>query len=249
MAKETKKSPVEIKSVKQWNESLRSSTAAGKTVVVDFHAQWCQPCKMIAPRFSALASDTPQTLFLRVDVDDQKPIAQKYQISAMPTFLAIKAGKVVDTLQGADQYGLARLVAAHAGPNPPVAPLPEEAEREKVAGNAFYKDGQYPEAIEKYTAALSHAPSSAALYGNRSIAYLKCTPPEADLALADAQKATEVEPKWGKGYVRLGEALQVLERDEEAVKAYEQAVDLSTGLAKTEAKKKLETVKSKLGWH
>lgn len=114
---------------------------------------------------------------------------------------------------------------------------------------AFYKDGRYAEAIEKYTAAISLAPNSAALYGNRSIAYLKSTPPNLDLALADAQKATEVEPKWGKGYARLGEALQALERDEEAAKAFDQAVELSQGLAKTEAKQKLEAVKNRLGWH
>lgn len=72
----------------------------------------------------------------------------------MPTFLAIKAGQVVDNvnvlsyfdpiqllihpisqLKGADPQGLARLVASHAGPNPPIAPLPEAAEAAKAAGN------------------------------------------------------------------------------------------------------------------
>ncbi|KAJ7502921.1 thioredoxin-domain-containing protein [Mycena galericulata] len=241
--------PLEIKSVKQWNETLRGSTAAGMTVLVDFHAQWCQPCKAIAPRFSMLASQNPHVRFVRVDVDQQKPIAQKYQVTAMPTFLAIKAGKVVDMVRGADPQGLARLVLQHGGPNPPVPPLPAEAEAEKVAGNAFYKEGNYTEAIERYSAAIALAPNSGALYGNRSIAYLKSTPPELDLALVDAQKATEVEPKWGKGYARLGEALQALERDEESAKAFEQAVEFSQGLAKGEAKQKLEAVKKRLGWH
>ncbi|KAJ7125062.1 hypothetical protein C8R44DRAFT_914588 [Mycena epipterygia] len=241
--------PLEIKSVKQWNDSLRLSRASGETVVVDFHAQWCQPCKAIAPRFTMLASEYPHVRFLRVDVDQQKAIAAKYQVTAMPTFLAIKAQGVVDMVRGADPQGLGRLVSQHAGPNPPVPPLSDEAEAEKTAGNAFYKDGRYAEAIEKYTAAISLAPNSAALYGNRSIAYLKSTPPALDLALADAQKATEVEPKWGKGYARLGEALQTLERDEESAKAFEQAVEFSQGLAKTEAKQKLEAVKKRLGWH
>ncbi|KAJ6558415.1 thioredoxin-domain-containing protein [Mycena vulgaris] len=241
--------PLEIKSVKQWNETLRASTAAGMSVLVDFHAQWCQPCKAIAPRFSMLASQNPHVRFLRVDVDQQKAIATKYQVTAMPTFLAIKAGKVVDMVRGADPQGLARLILQHGGPNPPISPLPEEAEAAKSAGNAFYKEGRYAEAIEKYTAAISLAPTSAALYGNRSIAYLKSIPPDLDLALADAQKATEVEPKWGKGYARLGEALQAMEKDEECAKAFEQAVELSQGLAKTEAKQKLDAVKKRLGWH
>ncbi|KAJ7916812.1 thioredoxin-domain-containing protein [Mycena leptocephala] len=223
---EQKNSPIEIQNVKQWNENLRGSTAAGMT-----------PCKAIAPRFSQLASQNPHIRFLRVDVDQQKAIAAKYQVTAMPTFIAIKAGKPVDMVDtGADPQGLAHLVFQHGGPNPPVPPLPEEAEAAKVSGNAFYKDGHYAEAIEQYTAAISAAPNSGALYGNRSIAYLKLTPPNLDLALADAEKATEVEPKWGKGYARLGEALQALEKDEEAVKAFEKA-------------KKLEAVKKRLGWH
>ncbi|KAJ6576827.1 thioredoxin-like protein [Mycena sp. CBHHK59/15] len=241
--------PIEVQSVKQWNETLRGSTAAGMTVLVDFHAQWCAPCKAITPRFAALASQNPHVRFLRVDTDQQKAIASKYQITAMPTFLAIKAGKVVDMVKGVDPQGLARLVLQHGGPNPPVPPLPEEAEAAKVAGNAFYKDGRYAEAIEKYTAAISIAPNSAALYGNRAIAYLKSMPPNSDLALADAQKATEVEPKWGKGYFRLGEALEALDKDDESAKAFEKAVEFSQGLAQTEAKKKLEEVKKKLGWH
>ena len=53
----------------------------------------------------------------------------------MPTFLAFKEGKVVGTLKGADPAGLTSLVAKNAGPNPPVAPLPVDAEGAKVAGN------------------------------------------------------------------------------------------------------------------
>jgi len=239
----------EIQSVKQWNETLRSSTAAGMTVIVDFHAEWCAPCKAIAPRYASLASRYPQARFLRVDVDRQKAIAAKYEISAMPTFLAIKAGKVVDSLRGVDPQGLDRLVASHAGPNPPVAPLPEAAEAAKVAGNASFQQKKYSDALAKYSEAISLAPTSAQLYGNRSITYLRMDPPSPDLALADAQKATELEPKWGKGWVRLGEALQTLDRGEESIKAFEKGVEASEGLVKTEAKKKLEDAKKKLGWH
>ncbi|KAJ6525286.1 thioredoxin-like protein [Mycena vulgaris] len=127
--------PVEIQSVKQWNEIVQASTDAGKTIVVDFHAEWCGPCKAIAPKYNLLASQNPQVQFLRVDVDQQTTIAETFHVSAMPTFFAIKSKSVVGMLRGADPKGLDRLVREHAGPNPPVAPAagdekdgsPEEA--------------------------------------------------------------------------------------------------------------------------
>lgn len=157
-------------------------------------------------------------------------------------------------LKGADPQGLTRLALKHAGPNPPIAPLPEAAEAAKVAGNAFFKDGKYGEAIERYSEAISLAvrcspvfpfaqllispsfdlqPTAFSLYGNRSLSYLKSTPPSSSLALADAQKATELAPKWGKGWVRLGEALSAESKGEESVKAFEKAVETSDGLVKT----------------
>lgn len=55
---------------------------------------------------------------------------------------------------------MARLVQAHAGPNPPVPPLPEAAEQAKTEGNAAFKDGQWKQAIEAYTKAIDAAVSA-----------------------------------------------------------------------------------------
>ena len=106
--------PLEVANVSAWNTSLRTAKAEGRTVVVDFHAQWCGPCKVrthflkssldlseralkaIAPKFAELAASFPHVQFLRVDVDKQQTIAAKYKISAMPTFLAIVNGEVKD---------------------------------------------------------------------------------------------------------------------------------------------------------
>ena len=65
------------------------------------------------------------------------------------------------------------------------------------------------------------------------MSHLKNTPRAIDLALADARKAIDLEPKWGKGWVRLGEALEAKEQLEEAVEAFTQAGELSEGLVKT----------------
>ncbi|KAJ7250841.1 thioredoxin-like protein [Mycena haematopus] len=124
--------PVEIQSVKQWNEIVASSIAAGKTIIVDFHAVWCGPCKAIAPKYNQLASQNPQVEFLRVDVDEQPQIAETFHVSAMPTFFAIKANDVVGMVRGADPHGLTRLVKEHAGPNPPIAPISDEDKAEST---------------------------------------------------------------------------------------------------------------------
>jgi len=233
---------IEIQSISEWNNALRTSTAEGRTVIVDFHAEWCGPCKSIAPIYTNLATQFPQARFLRVDVDGQQLIAAKYQVKAMPTFLAIKAGTVVDSLRGADPNGLKNLVARHAGPNPPVPPLPEDAEAAKAAGNALFQAKQFSEALEKYTEAIQHAPNSAQLYANRSLTHLKTSPPSPSLALADAKKAVEMHPEWAKGLVRLGDAYLASGQEGDAEKAYSEAVQKAEGLMKTEAKQKLDSL-------
>merc|ERR1712141_823882 len=72
-----------------------------KICIVDFHAQWCGPCKMIAPKFQEFATKYTNVIALKVDVDDLDDTAQKMEISAMPTFLVLKGGKEVDRLMGA----------------------------------------------------------------------------------------------------------------------------------------------------
>ncbi|KAJ1017791.1 hypothetical protein NDA16_005108 [Ustilago loliicola] len=101
----------EVSSAAEFDAEL---TAAGsKLVVVDFHAVWCGPCKVIAPIFQRLASQYTNTVFLKVDVDRVQPVAQRYSVRAMPTFLFLKNKSVVDTLQGADPNRLTALVKQH----------------------------------------------------------------------------------------------------------------------------------------
>jgi thioredoxin len=268
--------PVEITSVTEWNTILRAARAAGRAVIVDFHAQWCGPCKQIAPMYSALATDANNAHgadFLRVDVDGPgtRVIAQKYQITAMPTFLVIRDGQVVDMVRGADPRGLQAAVKKHA-----VLLLAPDAEKAKAEGNKAFTAGDYESAITHYTTALEHAPQSAVLHANRSISYLKLAAQrqpsgskdgEDNLrpkALQDAVKATELDERWAKGWVRMAEALLASEEDSESVapelraegrrKLFEgaeaslhKAVGLATeGKVKLEAQKMLEDVQARL---
>jgi thioredoxin 1 len=65
-------------------------------VVVDFSAQWCRPCKSIAPHFDALAMKYPQVLHLKVDVDIQEAVYLKWEkaVPGIPTFLFFLHGEL-----------------------------------------------------------------------------------------------------------------------------------------------------------
>ena len=81
---------------------------------MDFSASWCMPCKMIAPVFEAYSKDVDfkNTAFVKVDVDEATEIAMKYGVQAMPTFLFIKDGSVVNRFSGADAAKLRQTILA-----------------------------------------------------------------------------------------------------------------------------------------
>jgi len=76
-----------------------------KTVVVDFTATWCPPCRMIKPIFEELAEehkDNKTIAFVKVDVDDNDETAAEYKVQSMPTFKFFVDGKEVHGFSGAD---------------------------------------------------------------------------------------------------------------------------------------------------
>ncbi|KAI4956795.1 hypothetical protein J4E86_005266 [Alternaria arbusti] len=84
-----------------------------KYTIVDFYADWCGPCKAIAPVFQGLAEKETKPgkmQFVKVDVDSQQEVAKKYGVSAMPTFLVIKSTSVVETIRGANPAALTAAV-------------------------------------------------------------------------------------------------------------------------------------------
>jgi thioredoxin 1 len=70
--------------------------------VVDFYANWCGPCKKIAPQFAELSSSIKGVVFLKVDVDVNREVSSKYEVKSMPTFLFIKNGRVLTKTSGGD---------------------------------------------------------------------------------------------------------------------------------------------------
>ncbi|XP_029946452.1 thioredoxin, mitochondrial [Salarias fasciatus] len=70
-------------------------------VLVDFHAQWCGPCKILGPRLEkAIAKQKGRVAMAKVDIDDHTDLAIEYGVSAVPTVLAMRGGDVVDHFVG-----------------------------------------------------------------------------------------------------------------------------------------------------
>jgi Grx4 family monothiol glutaredoxin len=108
--------------VKSLNSKSELDAAVKSGVsVLHFWASWCEPSKAMEPVLAQLAVDCPQAHFFRVEAEEQADISDAYDVGAVPYFLFMKDGTVVDKLQGADAPELANKVAKWAGDNTSVS--------------------------------------------------------------------------------------------------------------------------------
>lgn len=70
------------------------------TVLVDFYADWCGPCQMIAPVLEEIAGEHPEITVGKVNVDDDVSLAMKYNVASIPTLIIMKNGKEHDRIIG-----------------------------------------------------------------------------------------------------------------------------------------------------
>lgn len=99
--------PIEIASAEQFNDLLKKS----RVVVADFYANWCGPCKQIAPVFEALSTSLSKpnlVTFVKINTegDGSRTIAQAYGVSSLPTFIFFRDGNVSEKVVGADAQRL-----------------------------------------------------------------------------------------------------------------------------------------------
>lgn len=87
--------------VKDKDDFQKKVLASAKPVLVDFYADWCGPCKALSPKLDAVMGEKEGLLELaKIDIDIHSDLALEYQVTGIPTVLAVRNGKVVNKFTG-----------------------------------------------------------------------------------------------------------------------------------------------------
>lgn len=106
---------ISIHSASELETKFNAASSLSRLAILYFTASWCGPCRFISPLYTSLAGKHPKVVFLKVDIDEVRDVAARWNVSSVPSFFFIKDGKEVDRVVGADKNGLERKIAQYAG--------------------------------------------------------------------------------------------------------------------------------------
>ncbi len=72
-----------------------------KTVLIDFYADWCGPCRMVGPIVEEIAAEHPEYKICKVNVDEEQELAAQFGVMSIPSLFVLKNGEVVNQTLGA----------------------------------------------------------------------------------------------------------------------------------------------------
>ncbi|MCS7143442.1 MAG: thioredoxin [Archaeoglobaceae archaeon] len=102
LMKMAEKTKIQNEPIKLDSGNFDEVTKKNENVVVDFWAEWCMPCRYIAPVIEELAKEyAGKVIFGKLNVDENQNIATRFGISAIPTLIFFKNGKAMDQIVGA----------------------------------------------------------------------------------------------------------------------------------------------------
>jgi thioredoxin 1 len=82
-------------------ENFEATLTANETVIIDFWADWCGPCKMFAPTYETVSANFPNIVFGKVDTEAQQALAASFNIMSIPTLMIVKEQVVIFSQAGA----------------------------------------------------------------------------------------------------------------------------------------------------
>lgn len=87
--------------VKISKDNFELAKNSEKTVLLDFYADWCGPCRMVSPIVDEIAEEHPEFFVGKINVDDDPEIAMEFGVTSIPLLVVMKEGKVVNSAMGA----------------------------------------------------------------------------------------------------------------------------------------------------
>ena len=82
-------------------ENFESVKNSDKTVLLDFYADWCGPCRMVGPIVDEIAEENPQFLVGKINIDEEPNLAEQFGVVSIPTLVVMKNGEVLQQSTGA----------------------------------------------------------------------------------------------------------------------------------------------------
>ena len=90
-----------MKALKLNKNNFDSAIKSEKPVLLDFYADWCGPCRMVAPILHEIAEERPDVIVAKINVDDEEELAMEFGVYSIPTLVVMKNGEVDKQSSGA----------------------------------------------------------------------------------------------------------------------------------------------------